>query len=45
LLLEAHNSWTTEGFERLFLEGLIEKYPEFTGMRNELQAARAAVAR
>jgi hypothetical protein len=42
LLLEARDSWTIEGFETLFLAGLIEKYPEFAGMRDELRAARAA---
>ena len=32
---------TLEGFERMFLEGLVEKYPELVGLRDELRASLA----
>jgi hypothetical protein len=41
LLLEGRNSWTIAGFERLFLDELVAKYPEFAGMQHELRAARS----
>ncbi|MGH7435991.1 MAG: hypothetical protein ACRENE_09980 [Polyangiaceae bacterium] len=41
LLMERRESWTNEDFDRLFLEGLIEKYPELVGLRDELRARLA----
>jgi hypothetical protein len=38
LLMETRESWTIEGFEHLFLAGLVERYREFTGLRDELRA-------
>ena len=38
LLLETRESWTIEGFEQLFLQGLVEKYPECAGLRDELHS-------
>jgi hypothetical protein len=40
LLMEERDSWTVEGFETLFLGGLIEKYAEFVGLQEELRNAR-----
>jgi hypothetical protein len=44
LLMEQRDSWTVEGFETLFLGGLIEKYPEFSGLQRELASARGTVS-
>jgi hypothetical protein len=41
LVMETRESWTIEGFEQVFLEGLVEKYPEFVGLRDELRALLA----
>jgi hypothetical protein len=38
LLMETRESWTIEGFEQLFLAGLVERHPEFAGLRDELHA-------
>jgi hypothetical protein len=40
LLMEQRDSWTVEGFETMFLGGLIERYPEFSGLREELRRTR-----
>jgi hypothetical protein len=37
LLMEKRESWTIEGFEQLFLAGLVERYPDFAGLRDELR--------
>ena len=37
LLIGTPETWTIEGFE-LFLDGLVGKYPEFAGLRQELRA-------
>ncbi len=42
LLMDRRDSWTIEGFETLFLAGLVEKYPEFGGLQEELRQARTA---
>jgi hypothetical protein len=38
LLMGPSESWTIEGFEHLFLAGLVQRYPEFAGLRDELHA-------
>jgi hypothetical protein len=38
LLIGTPETWTIAGFERLFLGGLVAKYPEFAGLRQELRA-------
>jgi hypothetical protein len=38
LLLESPDGWTIEGFERLFLDGLVERYPEYAGLRSEFRS-------
>jgi hypothetical protein len=39
LLMEGTpESWTIEGFEELFLDALVSKYPECAGLRDELRA-------
>ncbi len=40
--MDRRDSWTVEGFESLFLAGLVEKYPEFAGLHEELRQARTA---
>jgi hypothetical protein len=42
LLLGMYESLTLEGFESAFLEGLIETYPEFAGLRHILRPVRTA---
>jgi hypothetical protein len=41
LLMETRESSTIEGFEDLFLGGLVEKYPEFAGLGDALRAGVA----
>jgi hypothetical protein len=38
LLLESRPAWTLDGFDQLFLAGLVEQYPEFEGLRELLGA-------
>jgi hypothetical protein len=40
LLMGTPETWTLAGFER-FLDGLIAKYPEFVGLREELRVRLA----
>jgi len=40
LLRESRPSWTVGGFEALFLDRLIAKYPEFSAMRDTLREGR-----
>jgi hypothetical protein len=42
LLLGTQESWTLDGFDALFLEGLIEKYPELASLRRLLRAGPPA---
>ena len=42
LLMDRRDSWTIEGFETLFLAGLVAEYPEFAGLQEELRQARTA---
>jgi hypothetical protein len=40
LLLEGHKwGWTVAGFRDVFVAGLIERYPEFEGLRQPLELA------
>jgi hypothetical protein len=40
LLREGHRwGWTVAGFRDVFLAGLIERYPEFEGLRQPLERA------
>jgi hypothetical protein len=38
LLIGTPEKWTIASFERLFLDSLVAKHPEFAGLREELRA-------